>query len=86
MGQLAGNIGDGINQARAMVKIRKNMEALEQIIAQCAQQEPKLATVDRKLVAKITTLKNDLDREEKRILNTVIDAAKAEQEKLLAAN
>lgn len=81
---MAGNIGDGINQARAMGKIRKNMKALEQIIAQCAQQEPKLAAVDTKLVAKIASLETQLATEEKRILDIVIEAAKAEQAKLLA--
>lgn len=79
VGQLGGNIGDGINQARAMIKIRKNMEELEKVIAACAEQEPKLLSVDTKLVGIIATLKEEVFTEEKRILDGVIEAAKAAQ-------
>jgi hypothetical protein len=77
VGQVGGNIGDGINQARTMAKIRRNMEELEKVIAACAQQEPKLLSVDTKLVGMMATLKEEVFTEEKRILEGVIEAAKA---------
>lgn len=62
-----------------MKKIRRNMEELEKVIAACAQQEPKLLAVDTKLVGILATLKGEVFTEEKRILEGVIEAAKAAQ-------
>jgi hypothetical protein len=79
VGQAAGNIGDAINQARAMKKIRKNMEELEKIIAVCVNQEQKLDVVNAKLVGSIAVLEKDVFAEEKRIIQGVIEVAKAAQ-------
>lgn len=62
-----------------MVKIRKNMEQLEIVIAACAQQLSKLQVVDSRLIGTVATLKQQLFTEEKRILDGIIAAVKEAQ-------
>jgi len=85
VGQLAGNFGDAINQGRAMVKIRRNMEELETIINQCAQQEAVLANVSSKLDTKVGVLKEQVFQEERSIIQAVLAKAEKAHEAMVAA-
>ena len=79
VGQAAGNIGDAINQGRAGVMIRKNMKTLEKLIDACASQEKQLERVSAELDRTTNAFQVHVSMEEKRILETVIEAAKKAQ-------
>jgi hypothetical protein len=79
VGQVGGNIGNGITQARAMAKIRRNMEELKKVIRSLCPTRTQVALCGHEaIVGMMTTLKEEVfSTEEKRILEGVIEAAKA---------
>jgi len=76
VGQAGGNIGDAINEARAMKKIRTNMQELEKIIAVCGEQEKKMGVVNDMLAATGGSLSAEVEKQEKEIIQHVIAVAK----------
>jgi hypothetical protein len=78
-GQAGGNVGDAINQVRAMRKIRKNMQELEKIIAVCSSQETKMDSVEKKISFACGVLREEVHTQEKDLLEYVIAVATTAQ-------
>eukprot|EP00978_Attheya_sp_CCMP212_P036437 scaffold165182_cov45-Attheya_sp.AAC.1 len=78
-GQAGGNVGDAINQVRAMRKIRKNMQELEKIIAVCNSQETKMDSVEKKISFACGVLREEVHTQEKELLEYVIAVATAQK-------
>jgi hypothetical protein len=79
-GQLGGNIGDAINQARGRRQIQKNMQELEKIIQVTERQLHAVARVEVDLKTEGRAIQKEVDAEGDKIFERVKSVAKESEE------